>query len=89
MVRTNNGFDISEADLKLRGPGNLQGTEQSGMLQFRIADLAKDGRILQTARELAMRVLEDDPSLERPHHHPIRWYYDKYSKKRKGWSYIS
>ncbi len=89
MVRTNNGFDISEADLKLRGPGNLEGTEQSGMLQFRIADLAQDGRILQTARELAMRVLDDDPALEQPHHHPIRWYYDKYSKKRKGWSYIS
>lgn len=89
MVRTNNGFEISEADLRLRGPGNLEGTQQSGILHFRIADLARDGRILQTARELAQRVLDDDPGLERPEHHPIKWYYEKEGKKRKGWSYIS
>lgn len=89
MVRTNNGFEISEADLKLRGPGNLEGTQQSGILHFRIADLAQDGRILQTARELAQRVLDDDPQLKRPEHHPIRWYYEQEAKKRKGWSYIS
>jgi ATP-dependent DNA helicase RecG len=89
MVRTNNGFDIAEADLRLRGPGNIEGTQQSGIINFRLADLAKDGRILQTARELAARILDDDPKLERPEHHPIKWYLEKYGKKLKGWSRIS
>ena len=89
MVRTNNGFDIAEADLRLRGPGNIEGTQQSGILNFRIADLARDGRILQTAREVAARILDDDPKLERPEHHPIQWFLDKHGKKLKGWSRIS
>ncbi len=89
MVRTNNGFDIAEADLRLRGPGNIEGTQQSGILNFRIADLAKDGRILQTAREVAARILDDDPKFERPEHHPIVWYLDKHGKKLRGWSRIS
>jgi ATP-dependent DNA helicase RecG len=89
MVRTNNGFDIAEADLRLRGPGNIEGTQQSGIINFRLADLAKDGRILQTARELSARILDDDPKLERPEHHPIKWYLEKYGKKLKGWSRIS
>ena len=89
MVRTNNGFEIAEADLKLRGPGNIEGTQQSGILNFRIADLAKDGAILKTAREIATRILEDDPALQRPEHHPIKWYLEKHGKKLKGWSRIS
>lgn len=89
MVRTTNGFEIAEADLKLRGPGNIEGTQQSGILNFSIADLAKDGKILKTAREIAARILEDDPKLERPEHHPIKWYLEKYGKKLKGWSRIS
>lgn len=89
MVRTNNGFEISEADLKLRGPGNMQGTQQSGMLQFKIADLAQDGKILQTARELAHRVLDEDPNLNSPHHQPLKRFYDTYRSAKKGWGYIS
>lgn len=89
MVRTTNGFEIAEADLKLRGPGNIEGTQQSGILNFSIADLAKDGQILKTAREVAARILDDDPKLERPEHHPIKWYLEKYGKKLKGWSRIS
>ncbi|GJM36184.1 MAG: ATP-dependent DNA helicase RecG [Saprospiraceae bacterium] len=89
MVRTNDGFEIAEADLRLRGPGNIEGTQQSGILNFRIADLARDGRILQTAREVAARILENDPKLEKPEHHPIRWYLDKHVKQFKGWSLIS
>lgn len=89
MVRTNNGFEIAEADLKLRGPGNIEGTQQSGILNFRIADLAKDGRILQAAREVAARILDDDPKLQRPEHHPIKWYLEKHGKKLRGWSRIS
>jgi ATP-dependent DNA helicase RecG len=89
MVRTNNGFDIAEADLRLRGPGNMEGTQQSGALNFRIADLARDGKILKTAREIAARILDDDPLLERPEHHPVKWYDEKFGKKLKGWSRIS
>jgi ATP-dependent DNA helicase RecG len=89
MVRTNNGFEIAEADLRLRGPGNIEGTQQSGILNFRIADLARDGRILQTAREVAARILDHDPKLEREEHHPVRWYLEKHGKKLKGWSRIS
>nr|WP_290940144.1 helicase-related protein [Haliscomenobacter sp.] len=68
MVRTNNGFEIAEADLKLRGPGDLEGTQQSGIVNLRLADLAKDGKILQVAREVAARILDDDPYLKRPEH---------------------
>ena len=89
MVRTNDGFEIAEADLRLRGPGNIEGTQQSGILDFRIADLSKDTHILQTAREVAARILDDDPQLERPEHHPIKWYDEKHGKKLKGWSRIS
>ena len=89
MVRTNDGFEIAEADLRLRGPGNIEGTQQSGILDFRIADLSKDSHILQTAREVAARILDDDPRLERPEHHPIKWYDEKFGKKLKGWSRIS
>jgi ATP-dependent DNA helicase RecG len=89
MVRTNNGFEIAEADLKLRGPGNIEGTQQSGIINLRIADLATDGRILQTAREIALRVLDDDPALERAEHQPLKVYLKKYAKQFKGWSRIS
>jgi ATP-dependent DNA helicase RecG len=89
MVGTNNGFEIAEADLRLRGPGNIEGTQQSGVLNLRLADLAKDGRILQTAREIAMRILESDSKLERPEHLPIRRFLTEYGPKLKGWSRIS
>lgn len=89
MVRTNNGFEIAEADLRLRGPGNIEGTQQSGILNFRIADLARDGNILKTAREIAARILDQDPKLERPDNHPIKWYLEKHGKQLRGWSRIS
>jgi ATP-dependent DNA helicase RecG len=89
MVRTTNGFEIAEADLKLRGPGNIEGTQQSGLLNLRIADLAKDGRIIQTARELAQRLLDEDPRLEREDHQPLSAYLEKHLKAVKGWSRIS
>ncbi len=89
MVRTNNGFDIAEADLKLRGPGNIEGTQQSGLLNFRIADLAKDGRILQTAREVAARILDNDPNFEKAAHQRLRLFMEQNAKKYKIWSMIS
>lgn len=89
MVRTNNGFEIAEADLRLRGPGNMEGTQQSGILNFRIADLAQDGRILQAAREVAARILDDDPTLAKPVHQGVKNYLGKHGKKLRGWSRIS
>ncbi|MFK7948310.1 MAG: ATP-dependent DNA helicase RecG [Saprospiraceae bacterium] len=89
MCDTNNGFEIAEADLKLRGPGNIAGTQQSGILNLKIADLSKDGKILKTAREIARRIIEDDVNLERPEHLPLKSYMEFMSKAWKGWSMIS
>ncbi|MEM7103089.1 MAG: ATP-dependent DNA helicase RecG [Bacteroidota bacterium] len=89
MVRTNNGFEIAEVDMKLRGPGNIEGTQQSGLLQFKIADLVKDAQVLSTARELAARVLEDDPDLKKPHHNPLRRFLEASGHLRMSWSMIS
>lgn len=89
MCRTNNGFEIAEADLKLRGPGNIAGTQQSGILNLRIADLSKDGKILATAREVAKRIVEDDVTLERPEHQVLKRYLETEDKQSKGWSRIS
>ncbi len=89
MVETTDGFRIAEADLKLRGPGMIDGTQQSGVLQMRIADLAQDGRILAVAREKARAILESDPRLERPEHRVLRDHLDRHFKTVKGWSLIS
>lgn len=67
MVQTNDGFEIAEADLKLRGPGDLEGTQQSGVaFDLKIADIARDGQLLQYVREIAERLLDADPNGERP-----------------------
>jgi ATP-dependent DNA helicase RecG len=89
MVRTNNGFEISETDLQLRGPGDLMGTQQSGALDLLIADLGKDGKILQAARETAIRVLEDDPELQKNENNVIRTQVERTKKSAVNWSKIS
>ena len=89
MTSTNNGFEISEADLKLRGPGNMQGTQQSGILNFRIADLARDQKILQAAREIAARILDDDPNLEKHEHARVKRYLEMNKSNIQLWSRIS
>lgn len=89
MVRTNNGFEIAEADLKLRGPGNIEGLQQSGMLNLHIADLGRDGAILKTAREIVTRILEKDPELKNPHNAAIRNYMTVMGRKVKSWGLIS
>ena len=66
MVRTNNGFEISEIDLQLRGPGDITGTQQSGVLDLKLADLAKDQIILSEARNTVIELFETDPQLEKP-----------------------
>jgi ATP-dependent DNA helicase RecG len=89
MVQTNDGFVIAEVDLRLRGPGNLEGTQQSGMLHFRIADLARDGQILTAAREIASRILETDPALTAPENQRLRHHMDVEVKEARIWSRIS
>ena len=71
MVRTNDGFEIAEVDLHLRGPGDLQGTQQSGLVGLKLASLVKDEKLLKVAREFAHRILTDDPHLEKPENQPM------------------
>ncbi|MCP9234514.1 ATP-dependent DNA helicase RecG [Lewinella sp. JB7] len=89
MVATTDGFKIAEADLKLRGPGMIDGTQQSGVLQMRIADLAQDGRILSVARDRAKDILGADPQLKRPEHRGLQAYLERHLRTVKGWSLIS
>lgn len=72
MVKSNDGFEIAEVDLRLRGPGNLIGTQQSGILQLKIADLVKDSTLLKAARDTAQQILKQDPELKRPEHQIIK-----------------
>ena len=89
MARTNDGFEIAEVDLKMRGPGDLMGTQQSGVLQLKIADVMKDQEILKTARHLARTLLEEDPQLQKPEHRTIRQTYAKITTHKNIWNYIS
>jgi ATP-dependent DNA helicase RecG len=89
MVRSSDGFEIAEVDLKLRGPGDIMGTQQSGVLDLKIADIVKDKDILQEARYYAKRVLKRDPSLVLPEHKVILETYRQMSKYRNIWNYIS
>lgn len=89
MVKTNNGFTIAETDLSIRGPGDLLGTQQSGALDLLIADLGKDGEILQHARDLARQTLQEDPDLEKPEHRAIRVQIESSKDTVMNWSRIS
>ena len=90
MVQTNDGFEIAEADLKLRGPGDLEGTQQSGVaFDLKIADIAKDGQLLQYVREIAERLLDDDPEGMKPENQIIWQQLKELRKKNVNWSVIS
>ena len=89
MASTNDGFKISEVDLKLRGPGDMMGTKQSGMLNFKIADILKDGKILDFARKEAIALLKEDENLEKIENINIDRAYRPYAMERMGWSRIS
>ncbi|RRJ93550.1 ATP-dependent DNA helicase RecG [Flavobacterium macacae] len=89
MTRTNDGFEIAEVDLKLRGPGDLMGTQQSGILNLKIADIVKDKDILQLARHHAVKLLKEDPSMVKPEHLTLRNVFIQISKKQNIWNYIS
>ncbi len=89
MVRTNNGFEIAETDLQLRGPGDLMGTQQSGVLDLLIADLSQDGNILQAAREVAVKILENDPELNAIQNKVIKTQIATMRNSTVNWSRIS
>jgi ATP-dependent DNA helicase RecG len=89
MVRSSDGFEIAEVDLKLRGPGDIMGTQQSGVLNLRIADIIKDADILQVARHYAKNTLKLDPSLVSVDNKVILHTYRQMSKYRNIWNYIS
>ena len=89
MVQTNDGFEIAEVDLKLRGPGDLMGTQQSGVLNLQIADIVKDRDILMLARNYALKILRDDAPLQKPEHQTLRAVFIELTKKKNIWNYIS
>ena len=89
MVDTNDGFEIAEVDLKLRGPGDMMGTKQSGILDFKIADIIKDNKILLFARKEVDQLLIDDLELSRSENINIARFYRPYARERMGWSRIS
>ena len=89
MVMTENGFEISQVDLELRGPGDMAGTQQSGLVDLRLANLAKDGEILKIARETAIEILSQDPNLDFEDNLPIKRHIDKIKNKEMSWSRIS
>ncbi len=89
MVSTNDGFELAEVDLKLRGPGDLMGTQQSGVLNLKIADIVKDNQILKSARAYAKKLLTEDPNLELPEHKMVKHTYQQVAKHKNIWNYIS
>ena len=89
MVRNSDGFEIAEEDLKLRGPGDIMGTQQSGVLQLKIADVVMDKELLMYARQIASILLQKDPSLSDSKNYPIKNAYNQVVKHKNIWNYIS
>jgi ATP-dependent DNA helicase RecG len=89
MCETNDGFVIAEEDLKLRGPGDLDGTQQSGAVALKLANLAEDTAILEVARNVAFDIIDKDAELRLPQHHPsAKLHVDSYLQNNP-WSNIS
>jgi ATP-dependent DNA helicase RecG len=89
MVQTNDGFEIAEVDLKLRGPGDLMGTQQSGVLNLQIADLVRDRDTLALARNYALKLLKEDAGMQKQEHSALRAVFIEMTKKKNIWNYIS
>ena len=88
MCETNDGFKVSEVDLDLRGPGNIEGTQQSGDIQLKISNLALDKAILEEARNAAVKLLEQDPDLAHSQHIGLRNYFKMHASLNKDWSQV-
>ena len=89
MVKVSDGFKLAEVDLKLRGPGDMMGTKQSGALKFKLADIIYDSEILNNARKCAYKLLESDPRLTKKENYPIRHEISSSSNSKNLWRYIS
>ena len=89
MVKTSDGFQLAEVDLKLRGPGDLLGTKQSGVIKFKLADIIYDSDILIKAREAAFNILKEDPKIKKTENFPIRKALSSLSNSKNIWRYIS
>jgi ATP-dependent DNA helicase RecG len=89
MCRTNDGFEVAEVDLQLRGPGDIEGTQQSGILNLKIADLAKDQQILQLARQVATDILAADPELQQPQHKLLSYQLARQNKTNINWGKVA
>ena len=89
MVKVSDGFKLAEVDLKLRGPGDMMGTKQSGVLKFKLADIIYDSEILNNARKCAYKLLESDPRLTKKENYPIRFEISSSSNSKNLWRYIS
>ena len=90
MVRTNDGFEIAEADLKLRGPGDLEGTQQSGIaFDLKIADIVRDGQLLQYVRAIAESIVEQDPAAQNPENEILWRQLKSLRKTNVNWAAIS
>jgi ATP-dependent DNA helicase RecG len=89
MVRTNDGFEIAEVDLKLRGPGNIEGTQQSGLVDLKLTNIAQDQEIIELARNAAYFFIDKDPDLQLPEHADLLLFLRQNSKSKSNWSRIS
>lgn len=89
MCDTQDGFEIAEADLRMRGPGDIQGTQQSGVVNLKLADLSKDKSILLLAREAAQNILDVDPMLKLPQNNALHNYMLRHTRNKSQWSRIS
>jgi ATP-dependent DNA helicase RecG len=89
MCSTNDGFEIAQVDLEIRGPGDIMGTQQSGALDLKIADLAVDQKILAKARELAVNILNDDEALTKPKHASLNLELQRLKAFKPNWGNIS
>ncbi len=89
MERTNDGFEIAEADLKLRGPGDFLGTRQSGLPEFKYADLARDQQLLEKAKDLAERIITEDPELKQAEHQRLKSVFEPYLAERSNYLKMS
>ena len=89
MVKTNNGFEIADVDLKLRGPGDLAGTQQSGVLDLKMVNLSEDAALVISTREIVITLLEKDPELILPEHRSLKNNIENFGKQKINWSLIS
>jgi ATP-dependent DNA helicase RecG len=89
MLRTCDGFEIAETDLRLRGPGDIQGTQQSGLLNLRIADIVHDEKVLKFARNIASDILTEDPALTNEKNAILAKHILHLDKYKQNWGLIS